>query len=73
MINNNRSKKSLVQNISMPNQQNQFQYNQQGQDPKLKNYYEAYEKNRLKSLDKYQSDLTKIYMVNPNPLNSPQI
>jgi len=55
----------------MPNQQNQFQYNQQGQDPKLKNYYEAYEKNRLKSLDKYQSDLTKIYMVNPNPLNSP--
>jgi|LakMenEpi03Aug12_release.lakeMendotaPanAssembly.Ray.scaffolds.fasta_scaffold1824602_1 hypothetical protein len=66
MINNNRSKKSLVQNISMPNQQ--IQYNQQ--DPKLKNYYEAYEKNRLKSLDKYQSDLTKIYMVNPN-MNSP--
>lgn len=30
MINNNRSKKSLVQNISLPNQQNQFQYNQQG-------------------------------------------
>ena len=35
-----------------------------------KNYYEAYEKNRLKSLDKYKSDLTKIYMVNPN-MNSP--
>ena len=34
-----------------------------GQDPKLKNYYDMLEKNRQKSIEKYQNDLTKIYMV----------
>ena len=28
--------------------------------------YNMIEKNRVKSIEKFQSDLTKIYMVNPN-------
>lgn len=38
----------------------------QGQDPKLKNYYDMLEKNRQKSIEKYQNDLTKIYLVSQN-------
>lgn len=28
--------------------------------------YNMIEKNRVKSIEKFQNDLTKIYMVNPN-------
>lgn len=56
---NSRSRKSLggnsnvVHNMQSPNYNNNQMYN-------------MIEKNRVKSIEKFQNDLTKIYMINPN-------
>lgn len=59
---NNRSKKSLHGQGSNSQVLGGYQV-PPGGDPKLKNYYDMLEKNRQKSIEKYQNDLTKIYMV----------
>ena len=78
ILSNNRSKKNLGMGGPSNNQNHGNMqmhspshmvggYNlPQGQDPKLKNYYDMLEKNRQKSIEKYQNDLTKIYLVSQN-------
>ena len=67
MLQNNRSKKNLAQGMQNSPAHLASGYSlPQGQDPKLKNYYDMLEKNRQKSIEKYQNDLTKIYLVSQN-------
>lgn len=55
---NSRSRKSLGGNSYVGHMQSPSYNNNQ--------MYNMIEKNRVKSIEKFQNDLTKIYMVNPN-------
>jgi hypothetical protein len=69
ILQSNRSKKnlSLVHGQQIINSPHGNYNLQSSQDAKLKNYYDMLEKNRQKSLEKFQSDISKIYVMPNSP------